>query len=107
MVFFVIFSSILFASMQKVSSQSTKTILAPSSLIAPTVATKVLAAVITSSPGLIFAAFNDNFKASKDIPKAEFITNPEQGHLMHEENPELISDQIKSFYTKTVCIQIS
>ena len=50
---------------------------------------------------------HDNFKASKNIPKAEFIANPEQGHLMHEENPKLISDQIKSFYCKTVCIQIS
>ena len=50
---------------------------------------------------------NDNLKASKDIPKAEFITNPEQGHLMHEESPELISDQIKSFYSKIVSIQIS
>ena len=36
--------------MQKVSSQSTNTGLAPTSLIAPTVATKVLAAVITSLP---------------------------------------------------------
>ena len=43
---------------------------------------------------------NDNLKASKDIPKAEFIINPEQGHLMHEENPELISEQIKDFYNK-------
>ena len=50
---------------------------------------------------------HDNLKASKDIPKAEFITNPEQGHLMHEESPELISDQIKSFYSKIVSIQIS
>ena len=43
---------------------------------------------------------SDNLKASEDIPKSEFITNPGQGHLMHEENPELISDQIKSFYNK-------
>ena len=50
---------------------------------------------------------NDNLKASKDIPNAEFITNPEQGHLMHEENPELISDQIKFFYSKIVSIQMS
>lgn len=50
---------------------------------------------------------HDNLKASKDIPKAEFISNPEHGHLMHEENPELISDQIKSFYIKSVSIQIS
>ena len=28
------------------------------------------------------------------------LTNPENGHLMHEENPELISDQIKSFILK-------
>ena len=39
--------------MQKVSSQSTNTGLAPSSVIAPTVATKVLAVVITSSFGLM------------------------------------------------------
>ena len=36
--------------MQNVSSQSTKIGLAPSSVIAPIVATNVLAAVITSSP---------------------------------------------------------
>ena len=36
--------------MQKVSSQSTNTGLAPISVIAPTVATNVFAAVITSSP---------------------------------------------------------
>ena len=42
----------------------------------------------------------DNFKASNDIPKAVYITNPSQGHLMHEEVPELISEQIKDFYNK-------
>jgi len=37
--------------MQKLSSQSTNTGIAPNSHIAPTVATKVFAAVMTSSPG--------------------------------------------------------
>ena len=50
--------------MQKVLSQSTNIGLAPISVIAPTVATKVLAAVITSSPFLIFKAFKDNLIAS-------------------------------------------
>ena len=49
---------------QKVLSQSTNTGLAPSSLIAPTVATKVLAAVMISSPLFIPRAFNDNLIAS-------------------------------------------
>ena len=40
---------------------------------------------------------NDNLKASKEIPKAKFIINANQGHLMHEEDPELISKQILSF----------
>ena len=40
--------------MQKVSSQSTKTGTAPNSVIAPTVATKVFAAVIISSPGFLY-----------------------------------------------------
>ena len=38
--------------------------LAPNSVIAPTVATNVLAAVIISSPGLILIAFKDNLMAS-------------------------------------------
>ena len=46
------------------SSQSTKTGFAPSSIIAPTVATNVLAAVITSSPLPISKAFKDNLIAS-------------------------------------------
>ena len=45
--------SVLDTDIQKVSSQSTNTGFAPNSQIAPTVATKVLAAVIISSPGLI------------------------------------------------------
>ena len=49
---------------QKVSSQSTNTVLPPSSFIALTVATKVFAAVITSSPGFKLTAFKDNFNAS-------------------------------------------
>ena len=43
---------------------------------------------------------NDNLKASKEIPKAKFIINANQGHLMHEEDPELISKQILSFYNE-------
>ena len=50
--------------MQKVSSQSTKIGFAPISTIAPTVATKVFAAVITSSPGKIPIDFRDNLSAS-------------------------------------------
>ena len=50
--------------MQNVSSQSTKTGLAPISHIAPTVATKVFAAVITSSPLPTPRAFRDNLIAS-------------------------------------------
>ena len=49
---------------QKVSLQSTKTGIAPSSIIAPTVATKVFAAVITSSPKPIPLAFNASLIAS-------------------------------------------
>ena len=52
-VFSVIAASIFEVSMQKVSLQSTKTGIAPNSQIAPTVATNVLAAVITSSPGFM------------------------------------------------------
>ena len=48
---------------------------------------------------------NDNLKASKEIPKAKFIVNPNQGHLMHEEDPELISDQIQSFYNEIQVIK--
>ena len=61
--------------MQKVSSQSTKIGIAPNSHIAPTVATKVLAAVITSSPGLIFKTFKLNFIASvpEFTPTAYFV----------------------------------
>ena len=57
--------------MQKVSSQSIKTGFAPNSLMAPIVATKVLAAVITSSPRLTPSAFKDIFIAS--VP--EFTPN--------------------------------
>ena len=46
------------------SSQSTKTGFAPISVIAPTVATNVFAAVITSSPIPTFKAFKDNLIAS-------------------------------------------
>ena len=50
--------------MQKLSLQSTNTGFAPISVIAPTVATNVFAAVITSSPIPTFKAFKDNFIAS-------------------------------------------
>ena len=50
--------------MQKVSSQSTNTGLAPSSVIAPTVATKVLAVVITSSFAFMLRHLRDNLIAS-------------------------------------------
>ena len=43
---------------------------------------------------------DDNKKASLDITKSEFITMPKQGHLMHEEEPNLISEKIKNFYNK-------
>ena len=58
------FSSINDVSIQKVSLQSTNTGTAPISQIAPTVATKVLAAVSTSSPGLTPPAFKLNLMAS-------------------------------------------
>ena len=75
LVFFVILFSIKLTSIQKESSQSTKMGVAPSSQIAPTVATKVLAAVITSSPGLIFSNFRLNFIASVPelTPTAYFV----------------------------------
>ena len=47
----------------------------------------------------------DNIKASKEIPKAKFIVNSNQGHLMHEEDPELISNQIQSFYNEIQVIK--
>ena len=72
-VFLVIAFSIKFTFMQNVLSQSTKTGFAPISVIAPTVATKVLAAVITSSPLPIFKAFKDNFIAS--VPELTPIAN--------------------------------
>jgi hypothetical protein len=50
--------------MQNVLSQSTNTGLAPNSVIAPIVATKVLAAVITSSPCFTPKTFKLNFIAS-------------------------------------------
>jgi hypothetical protein len=50
--------------MQKVSLQSTNTGFAPISVIAPTVATNVFAAVITSSPAFIFKTFKLNFMSS-------------------------------------------
>ena len=61
--------------MQKVSSQSTNIGLAPISVIAPTVATNVFAAVITSSPIPTFNAFNDNLIASVPelTPTAYFV----------------------------------
>ena len=43
---------------------------------------------------------DDNKKASLDITKSEFITMPKQGHLMHEEEPSLISEKIQNFYNK-------
>ena len=46
------------------SSQSTKTGIAPSSAIAPTVAIKVFAVVITSSPGTTPFALKASFIAS-------------------------------------------
>jgi len=54
--------------MQKVSSQSTKTLVAPISLIAPTVAMKVLAAVMTSSPCPTPTALSGSFSASVPEP---------------------------------------
>ena len=61
--------------MQKLSSQSTKTGFAPNSQIAPTVATKVFAAVITSSPCLIPIVFKLSFIASvpEFTPTAYFV----------------------------------
>ena len=61
--------------MQKVSSQSIKTGLAPISVIAPTVATKVFAAVITSSPFLIPRVFKESLIASVPelTPTAYFV----------------------------------
>ena len=61
--------------MQKLSSQSTKIGIAPISHIAPTVATNVLAAVITSSPGFISRTFKLNFIASVPelTPTAYFV----------------------------------
>ena len=58
-------------SIQKVSSQSINTGFAPNSAIAPTVATNVLAAVITSSPNETPFAFNESLIAS--VP--EFTPN--------------------------------
>ena len=58
LVFLVIFASIWLTSMQKLSVQSTKTGRANSSPIAPTVAMKVLAVVMTSSPGPTPSAFS-------------------------------------------------
>ena len=55
------------------SSQSTKTGFAPISVIAPTVATKVLAAVITSSPCPTPNARKDNLIAS--VPELTPIAN--------------------------------
>ena len=61
--------------MQKVLLQSTNTGIAPNSFIAPTVATKVLAAVITSSPCPTPSAFSDNLMASVPLltPTAYFV----------------------------------
>ena len=61
--------------MQNESSQSTKTGFAPSSQIAPTVATKVFAAVMTSSPFLIPKVFKLNLIASvpEFTPTAYFV----------------------------------
>ena len=50
LVFLLFFSSINFSLIQKSFLQSTNTGFAPISVIAPIVATKVFAAVITSSP---------------------------------------------------------
>ena len=42
----------------------------------------------------------DSIKASKEIKKSEVQMNNNHGHLMHEEDPDLISDQITIFYKK-------
>ena len=47
----------------------------------------------------------DSIKASKEIIFSKVQINKNHGHLMHEENPSLISSQIRSFYEKCVpCI---
>ena len=43
---------------------------------------------------------SDSIKASKEIMNSEVQINENHGHLMHEEDPALISDQIRSFYKK-------
>ena len=75
MVFSVIAPSNKSVFMQKVSSQSMNTGLAPNSDIAPTVATKVLAAVITSSPLETPFAFKESLIASVPelTPMAYFV----------------------------------
>ena len=57
------------------SSQSTKTGFAPISVIAPTVTTKVLAAVMTSSPALTPKTFKLSLIASvpEFTPQAYFV----------------------------------
>ena len=69
----VITDSTRVTSMQKFSLQSTKTGIAPISAMAPTVATNVLAAVITSSPGFIPRARRLSFIAS--VPLLTPIAN--------------------------------
>ena len=64
LVFGVIFASTWLTSMQKLSVQSTKTGRANSSPMAPTVAMKVLAVVMTSSPGPTPSAFRPSLMAS-------------------------------------------
>ena len=61
--------------MQNVSSQSTNIGIAPNSQIAPTVATKVFAVVITSSPAFIPRTFKLSFIASVPelTPTANFV----------------------------------
>ena len=64
LVFSVITRSMFSVFMQNESSQSTKTGTAPNSAIAPTVATYVFAAVITSSPWDTPRAFKESLIAS-------------------------------------------
>ena len=43
---------------------------------------------------------SDSFKASNAIRRSEIKINKNHGHLMHEETPDLIADQIELFYKK-------
>ena len=52
----------------------------------------------------IFRGFGKGIRefkdASKEIKKSEVQKNNNHGHLMHEEDPDLISEQITTFYKK-------